>query len=55
MGSPLVVVENPSIEVGLQLLDRLVDLLAEGHPVELVEDSAMEALADAIGLRALRF
>src|SRR6185436_375915 len=31
----------------------LIDLLAKGDAVELVEDRAMEALADAIGLRAL--
>ena len=34
--------------VGLQLVDRLVDLLAEGDPVEFVEDGAMEALANTI-------
>src|SRR4029077_18189524 len=53
MWSPLVVVDEPDVEVGLQLLNRLVDLLAEGDPVELVEDGAMEALANTIGLRAL--
>jgi len=52
MGSPLVVVDEPDVEVGLQLVDRLVDLLAEGDPVEFVEDGAMEALANTIGLRA---
>src|SRR5512134_1347325 len=30
-----------------------VQLLAEGHPVELVEHGLVEALADAIGLRTL--
>ena len=49
----LIVFGDPSIEIGLQLVDRSVDPLAERHPVELVEDGAMEALADAIGLRAL--
>src|SRR6516164_392628 len=28
-------------------------LLAESHPVELIQHGAMEALADAVGLRAL--
>ena len=37
----------------LQLVDRAVDLFAERHPVELVEHRAVEALADAVGLRAL--
>src|SRR5215470_20317935 len=54
MGPLLVVFDNPGIEVGLQLVDRPIDLLAERHPVELVEDSAVEALADTVGLRALR-
>ena len=53
MQSPVIVVDQPGVEVGLQLVDRVVDLLAEGNPVELVEDGAMEALANAIGLRAL--
>ena len=44
---------RPSVEVGLQLVDRLVDLLAEGDPVEFIEDGAMEALTNTIGLRAL--
>ena len=53
MGALLVVFGDPSIQVGLQLVDGAIDLLAERHPVELVEHGAMEALADAVGLRAL--
>src|SRR5437763_6029069 len=53
MGPALVVVDEPGIEIGLQLVDRAIDLLAERHPIEFVEHGAMEALADAIGLRAL--
>src|SRR5437588_3069021 len=49
----LVVVDEPGIEIGLQFLDRAIDLFAERHPVELVEQRAMEALTDAVGLRAL--
>jgi hypothetical protein len=37
----------------LQLLDAIVELLAEGHAVELVQDGLVEALTDAVGLRAL--
>jgi hypothetical protein len=48
MRAPLVVVGEPGIEIGLQLLDRPIDLLAERHPVELVEQGAMEALANAV-------
>jgi hypothetical protein len=50
----LVVAGEPGIEIGLQLLDHAIDLLAKRHPVERVEHGAMEALADSIGLRALR-
>src|SRR5215212_1137019 len=53
MRPALVVLGDPSIEIGLQLVDRAVDLLAERHPIELVEHGAMETLADAVGLRAL--
>ena len=38
MGPLFVVVDNPGIEIGLQLIDRPIDLFAEGHPVKLVED-----------------
>ena len=31
----------------------MVDLFAERDPIELIQDGAMEALADTIGLRAL--
>ena len=53
MRARFVVRRQPGIEVGLQLVDRPIDLLAERHPIELVEHGAMEALADAVGLRAL--
>src|SRR5438046_6499052 len=49
----LVVVDEPGIEIDLQFLDRAIDLFAERHPIELVEQRAMEALADTVGLRAL--
>ena len=48
MWPPLVIVDESSIEIGLQLLDGPIDLFAECHPVELVEQGAMEALADAV-------
>ena len=53
MGPLLVVLGNPSIKVGLQLVDRAVDLFPEHHPVELIQDGAMEALTNSIRLRAL--
>src|SRR5436190_1073729 len=49
----LVVVDEPGIEIGLQFLDRAIDLFTERHPIELVEQRAMEALADPVGLWAL--
>src|SRR5215472_8720631 len=48
MGPLLVVSGDPRIKVGLQLVDRAVDLFAKRHPVELIQNSAMEALADSI-------
>ena len=46
-----VVVEEPGIEIGLQRLDGLVECLSHLHPEELVEDGAVEALDEAVGLR----
>ena len=48
-----VVFADPCIEIGLQFVDRTIHLLAEGYTVEFVEHSLVEALADAVGLRAL--
>ena len=53
MRSTIVVLDQPSVEIGLQLVDRVIDLLAERDPIKLVQDSAMEALADSIRLWAL--
>jgi hypothetical protein len=55
MRPSLIVFGNPGIEIGLQLVDCPIDLLAERDPVKLVQDGAMKALADAVGLRALGF
>jgi hypothetical protein len=49
----LIVFLDPRIQIGLQLVDRTTHLLAEGDTVELVEHGFVEALADAVGLRAL--
>src|SRR6516164_5273388 len=48
MGSLLVVFGDPHIQVGLQLVDRAIDLVAERHPVELIQHGAMKALTDSI-------
>src|ERR1700746_2730423 len=53
MWSCLIVFVDPAIEIRLQLGDRTIHLLAEGDTIELVEHCLVEALADAVGLRAL--
>ena len=53
MGADLVVLAEPFVQVGLQLGDRPVELLAKGNAVELVQHGLVEALADTIRLRAL--
>jgi hypothetical protein len=45
MGTLFTALDEPEVEIGLQLLDRQIDLLAERNSVELVQDSTMEALA----------
>src|SRR6185295_11683664 len=54
MWSLVVVPGDPGIEVGLQLLDAGVDAFAERHLIEFLQDGFVEALTDAVGLRASR-
>ena len=42
---------DPAIEIGLQVLDRSVELLAERDAVELVE----RRLVEALGLAVIRY
>jgi hypothetical protein len=53
MWALLIEVADPQIEIGLQLVDRTIHLFAERDTVELVEHGLVEALTDAVGLRAL--
>ena len=53
MWARLIVLAHPSIEIGLQLIDRMIHLFAERDTVKLIEHRLVEALADPIGLRAL--
>lgn len=53
MGPRLIGVLHPLIEVGLQLLDAPVDLLAEGDAAELIEQRIVESLTDPVRLRVL--
>src|SRR4051794_14310966 len=54
VGALLVVDYHPGINISLQHLDAVVEFLAEGNPVELVEQRLMEPLADTVSLRAAR-
>jgi len=49
----LIVLVDPQIEIGLQLVDRTIHFFAERDTIEFVEHGFVEALADAVGLRAL--
>ena len=51
MGAFIVVVIDPLVQVDLQLLDGLVNFLAECDLIELLQDGLVEPLADAVGLR----
>ena len=53
MGPRLIVLVNPDIEIGLQLVDETIHLFAERDTVKLIEHGLVEALADTVGLRAL--
>jgi hypothetical protein len=53
MGSFIIVVFQPVVQILLQLIKVAIELLAECDLVELVQDRLMEAFADAIDLRCL--
>ena len=52
MGPRLVVFADPHIKIGLQLGNGT--LFAERDAIKLIEHRLVEALADTVGLRALR-
>lgn len=47
----VVVVDQPGVELGLQVVEGIEDRVAQAGAEELVEHGAMEALDEAIGLR----
>src|SRR5262249_22766491 len=49
----LIEVADPQTEVGLQLVERAIPLFAERDTIEFIEHGLVEALTDAVGLRAL--
>ena len=50
MGSLVVVVGEPSIQISLQFIERQIQLLAESDLIKLLQDRFVEPLADAICL-----
>lgn len=50
MRATLVVLLQPGIQIGLQVLNCAIDLFPERDPVKLIQHSPVEALADAVGL-----
>lgn len=56
MGSLMVVALHPRIKIGLQLLQRPIDLLPKRHPTEFVQHCLMEPFADSVrlGMPSLR-
>ena len=46
-----VVVMYPLIQIGLQLLNAFVEVLAERDLIELLQNGLVEPLADAVSLR----
>ena len=53
MWAYFVVLADPGIEIGLQLIDGTIHLLAECDTIEFVQHGLVEAPTDAVGLRAL--
>ena len=51
----VVVIRHPIIQIDLQLFNGLVNLAPECYLVELLQDSLVEAFADAVGLWMVDF
>ena len=51
MCSFIIVVFQSFVQIGLQLIQIAIELLAERDLVELLQDRLVETLADPIGLR----
>lgn len=54
MRPPFVVLLHPRIQVGLEFLQRSIDLLSERHAVQLVQHRFVEPFTDPVGLRMPR-
>lgn len=54
MGTLLVVLLYPRIQVGLEFLQRSIDLLPKRYAVELVQHRFVEPFTDPVGLGMLR-
>lgn len=50
VGAFIVVVIDPKVQINLQHFDAVINLLAERHLIELLQDGFVEPLADPIGL-----
>jgi hypothetical protein len=50
----IILLDSP-IQIGLQFFDRVIDLFAKGHLVELILNGAVEAFANAVSLRVAGF
>src|SRR5687767_3443495 len=46
----LIVLLQPVIDVGLQILDRTIQPLTKGHAIELILHRAMKSFTDTVGL-----
>ena len=51
MGSFIIVVFQPGVQILLQFFQTAIEFLPERHLVELLQDRLVETLADPIGLR----
>ena len=49
----LIVIVDPQIKIGLQLVDRTIHLFTEGDTVELVKYGLVKALTDAVRIAPL--
>ena len=47
----IIVVVQPYVQIGLQLIQIAIEFFAERDLIEFLQDRLVEALADSVGLR----
>ena len=53
MGPLIIVVNEPVVQILLELIHVFIELFPKGHLIKFLQDGFMETLTDSVGLRRL--